>query len=219
MLNRRATQAGFSMIEVLISIVIIALGVLGLAGLQARAITAEFESYQRSQAIILAENMVDRMRMSRAYKGDFKNISNASTGAGYLGTSGASSYTLSCPTTVTAATVREVTSDLCEWSQLLEGSGETKAGSKVGAMSGARGCIFYDASTELTSAAGGTIADSGFFTVAVIWQGMTDTVAPTMPDPASPGSYKAVNCGNGLYGSEAKRRAVTTSFRFGYLSN
>lgn len=193
--SSKARQAGISLLEVLISIVIIAIGILGLAGLQARATNAEFESYQRSQAIILANDMVDRIRMNRANKGSFKNISDSTTGTGYLGTTGDDSYAVSCP----GSTQAEI--DLCEWNDLLQGSNETLGTDQVGAMIGARGCIFYDSTTEVSG-----IADTGLFTVAVAWQGASDTVAPT------------VNCGNGLYGSETKRRVVTMSFRLAKLS-
>lgn len=187
-------QRGISLLEVLISLFIVAIGVLGLAGLQARATNAEFESYQRSQAIILANDMVDRIRMNRVNKGTFKNISDSATGTGYLGTDGADSYVPDCAANQAGA-------DLCEWSDLLQGSGESIGADQVGAMIGARGCIFYDATTEVAGA-----PDTGLFTVVVAWQGTVDTVAPT------------VNCGNDLYGDETKRRAVSMSFRLSKLN-
>jgi len=197
--NNRFKQQGISLIEVLVSIIIIAIGILGLAGLQARATNAEFESYQRSQAIILVNDMADRIRMNRANKGSFKNISDSTTGTGYLGTTGTDSYALTCP----GSSQAEI--DLCEWNDLLQGSNETLGTNQVGAMIGARGCIFYDASTEVGASSGTGIADTGLFTVAVAWQGASDTVA------------SSVNCGNGLYGSETKRRVVSMSFRLAYL--
>lgn len=192
----RKAQGGFSLIEVLISIVIVAIGLLGLAGLQARAMNAEFESYQRSQAVLLANDMIDRMRMSRTSYGTFKNVSNATTGAGYLGTAGASSYTVNC----SSADAADVA--LCEWNSLLTGTAETSGGSKVGAMIGARGCITYDLATEVAG-----VADSGVFTVSVVWQGTQDTVAST-----------SNLCATGLYGAETRRRVVSISFRLARLS-
>lgn len=190
------TQRGVSLIEVLISLVIIAIGILGLAGLQARATNAEFESYQRSQAIILANDMVERIRMNRVHKGEFKNVTDPLTGAGYLGTEGPDSHSINCSTPNNQAET-----DLCIWENLLQGSAEMLNANQVGAMIGARGCISYDAASEVPGA-----VDSGVFTVVVAWQGTVNTVAPS------------VNCANGLYGPEAKRRAVSMSFRLAVLN-
>jgi type IV pilus assembly protein PilV len=52
---------GFSLIEVLITILIVGIALMGLAGLQARAITAEAESYSRGQALMLLNDMGQRL--------------------------------------------------------------------------------------------------------------------------------------------------------------
>src|SRR5688572_7021458 len=57
--------AGFTMLEVLISLLIAVLGLLGLIGLQTQAQISEFESYQRSQALILVSDMVERITFNR----------------------------------------------------------------------------------------------------------------------------------------------------------
>lgn len=189
-------QAGISLIEVLVSMLIVAFGVLGLAALQARAMNSEFESYQRSQAVILADDMVERIRMNRTAMGSFKNISNSTDGSGYLGTAGSGSYTLDC------SAPGQAVADLCAWNGLLQGAAQkNSSNASIGAMIGARGCITYDPTTEVTG-----VPDSGLFTVTVVWQGGQDTVVPS------------ANCGNGLYGTETKRRAVSMSFRLGRLS-
>lgn len=190
-------QAGFSLIEVMVSLLVLTFGLLGLAALQARANNAEFESYQRSQAIMLASDMVSRIRNNRANLGYFKAISDASDGTGYLGATGADEYALTCPP---INPTDRAGADLCEWSDLLVGSAESLGANDVGAMIGARGCISYDAATEVAG-----IADTGIFTVAVSWQGSQDTVVPS------------VNCGNDLYGAETRRRTITMQLRMANL--
>ncbi|MDP1679332.1 MAG: prepilin-type N-terminal cleavage/methylation domain-containing protein [Candidatus Nitrotoga sp.] len=48
----RKKNIGFSLIEVLITIVILMVGLPRLASLQGRALTSQLESYQRSQALM-----------------------------------------------------------------------------------------------------------------------------------------------------------------------
>jgi len=55
-------QHGFTLIEVLITMVIMAIGLLGLAGLQVVSLRNTEVAYQRSQATSLAYDMLDRMR-------------------------------------------------------------------------------------------------------------------------------------------------------------
>jgi len=53
---------GFTLIEVLISVLILGLGILGTLNLQTRALLDNQDAYLRSQAIILAYDMADRIR-------------------------------------------------------------------------------------------------------------------------------------------------------------
>jgi type IV pilus assembly protein PilV len=55
-------QGGFTLIEVLIAVIILAVGLLGLAGLQARGLGNNQSAYNRSQATQLAYDIADRMR-------------------------------------------------------------------------------------------------------------------------------------------------------------
>lgn len=60
----RRTSHGFTMLEVLISIVIIAFGLLGVAGLQAFALKNNHSASLRLTATTLAADMIDRMRVN-----------------------------------------------------------------------------------------------------------------------------------------------------------
>jgi type IV pilus assembly protein PilV len=55
-------SAGFSLVEVLISIVILSVALLGTAGLTAASLKSTNTSYYRSQATVLADDILDRMR-------------------------------------------------------------------------------------------------------------------------------------------------------------
>ena len=119
-----ARQGGFSLIEVLVTIGILMVGLLGLAALQTNATVAEMEAYQRSQALVLAQDMADRISANK--------IDAANYIKDDLGTSGV----------VSCATKTGADLDLCEWGNQLAGAAEvTGGGTKVGAMIGARGCV------------------------------------------------------------------------------
>ena len=59
-------NAGFTMLEVLITMVILSIGLLGLAGMQANGLKSNHLAYMRSQATLLAYDMSDRMRANMA---------------------------------------------------------------------------------------------------------------------------------------------------------
>jgi type IV pilus assembly protein PilV len=65
---RRAArlQTGFSMIEVLVSILVASFGILGILGMQLMSVQTAHSSQQRSVAALLAMNMMDRMRANMA---------------------------------------------------------------------------------------------------------------------------------------------------------
>src|SRR5262245_38467268 len=60
---------GFTMIEVLVSLVITVIGLLGLIGMQAFSHQAELESYQRAQALILLNDIVEKINANRQSAG------------------------------------------------------------------------------------------------------------------------------------------------------
>lgn len=58
-------QSGFSLLEVLVTLVILSLGILGLAGLQSASLKNGHSALLRAQAAQYAHDMADRMRVNR----------------------------------------------------------------------------------------------------------------------------------------------------------
>lgn len=65
-LANKKTQ-GFTLVEVLVAMVIFAIGMLGLAGMQGIALKDNNDAYMRSQAVFFAYDMGDRIRVNPIY--------------------------------------------------------------------------------------------------------------------------------------------------------
>lgn len=67
------SEDGFSMIEVLITLVILAFGLLGLAGMQSVGLKNSHSSLMRSKAVVIGYDIIDRMRSNcmKALDGDY----------------------------------------------------------------------------------------------------------------------------------------------------
>lgn len=179
-MTHRKKNIGFSLIEVLITIVILMIGLLGLAGLQGRALTSQLESYQRSQALILLKDMENRINVNRKNAADY--VTTTALGVGGL-----------CP--IAASSVASV--DKNEWCNALMGAAQVQSGvSAAGTMIGARGCIY-----QIALPASGVAAP---YLAVVAWQGLNNTNAPDISTATSAGK-----CGEGQYGNESLHRVVT----------
>lgn len=149
LLSEHKRQCGALLIEVLVAIVICAFGLLGFVGLQARATSSEFESYQRSQALTLLEDMTNRLDANRGNASDYVS-------AGLIGEG----------EDLETCTGTGASRDLCEWGNLIRGSAARQGSNNVGSMISARGCI--------TLAAGSTHR----YMVSIAWMGTVPTGAP-----------------------------------------
>ncbi|MGQ3888173.1 type IV pilus modification protein PilV [Legionella sp. CNM-1927-20] len=81
MIVRKSKQYGFSLLEVLISVIVLAVGLLGIAALQARAVHDNHSALLRSIAINQINNMIDRMQSNYAgvNAGAYNNVSGTGT--------------------------------------------------------------------------------------------------------------------------------------------
>jgi type IV pilus assembly protein PilV len=190
--NLRKREHGFSLVEILVTLIITAIGLLGIAATQATMQQADFESYERAQALVLANDMLDRISANRyaapcyAFTDGNGRYLGTESGGGHLG---APNCALG---SATAEQVARANADLTEWDQILKGVSEARNGLNIGAMTDARGCVRFDAPTAT-------------YTVIVSWQGRAQTFSPV------------VGCANGLYGPETQRRSIWVTLRIANL--
>ena len=192
-MSKRKLAAGFALVESMVTIVVIAFGLLGVAGLVSRSFVTEAEANQRTQAQLLLQDMAARMEANRA------NVATYVTGdtgiTGYVDVSGNPTL-LSCDP---AAPL--VDRDRCEWGQMIAGTDERINATNASMLVGAIGCIYQiDAFNRV-------------YAISVSWQG------PSLAsDPIGDPNFAPSGCGRGLYGNEAQRRLVTTLLRIANLN-
>ncbi len=164
------SQAGTSLIEILVTIVILTLGLLGLAGLQARTQLAQLDVFQRSQALILLDDMASRITANRTAAASYVTATPLGTG-------------FTCATT--SSSTRQA-QDACEWSNALLGAAEeVSSTNNVGAMIGGRGCV--------------SSLGSNKYMVTVAWQGKGPVSAPPTSVPCGQSLYNSATvCANDL---------------------
>lgn len=71
---------GFTLIEVMVSMFVLTVGILGMAGMQAVSVRESQNTYFRMQADMLAVDMADRMRANRADAADADSVNYVSDG-------------------------------------------------------------------------------------------------------------------------------------------
>ena len=83
----RGSQQGVGMLEVMIAVLVLAIGILGIAALQAITLKNTGSSASRTQAAIQVYSMMDIIRADRANLGSYNtNIYMAGDGTGTAGT-------------------------------------------------------------------------------------------------------------------------------------
>lgn len=183
--------AGFAMVEAMVTIVVVAFGLLGVAGLVSRSFVAEVEGTQRTQAVLVLQDMMTRIEANRT------NAAAYVTGdADITGYSAPATLVVCDP----AAPLAE--RDRCEWGRLIAGANEQIDTRNAGVLVGAIGCI-----DEI----------DGFnriYAVTIAWEGMTE-------QPAPPAGFAPNECGRGVFDDEntgfTRRRVITMPLRLATL--
>lgn len=156
---------GFSLMEALVTVLVISIGLLGVAGLQAAAKKANYEAVQRTTATLLAQDMIERLR---ANAGELDEFAGKTVTGNTL-----TEPSPVCNTANPCKPAQLAAHDLWEWEQMLYGATERQAGSTTsagytGGLVEPTGCI--------AGPAGGGV---GTYTVTIAWHGSAAGANPT----------------------------------------
>ncbi len=103
----RRKQGGFTLIEVLVSALVLSIGLVGVAGLQAFSLKNNQSSFMRSQATSLAYDLADRMR------------ANVASATANMYAPAAATVEVSCKTTAGCSPQQMARHDLAEWNAAI----------------------------------------------------------------------------------------------------
>jgi type IV pilus assembly protein PilV len=174
---------GFSLVEVLITLLVVTVALLSAASLQIQSKRSNFDAAQRTTAAHLAEDLLERLRSNSTVSINY--LPGGTLGGATLG----ATPTVDCNAVLATCTAIQMAGfDLWQWEQQLDGAMEADGGRSTGGLVSPTACI-----------TGPGFGGNGEYTVAIAWRGMTDLVNPT-----------ASTCGDGtgLYGSANEYRRI-----------
>jgi type IV pilus assembly protein PilV len=170
--RRHARQRGITLVEVMVALVVLAVGLLGAFSLQGAAKRASLEAVQRSTATALAQDIVERMR---ANAGELATYTNFGLGRSL---DGATLANVDCAAGCNPAEL--ALHDLAQWEQALAGVTEQRGGVLLGGL------------IEPTACVSGPDGGSGVYLVAIAWRGLARLSDPAIhPCGAGSGRYDA----------------------------
>ena len=190
----KARQRGLTLIEVLVTLTILSIGLLGVAGLQGMAKRSTHQAYQRTLATQLVDGVIERIRANPTA------VASYHTGTGSpLGGEEASQPSPDCSGVNACTDTQLAAYDLWAWGQLIDGTAVTRVvdGTTIntGGLVSPRGCIVFAADAGKTN--------TGQISIMLSWQGLTE-----ISDAVEAGGTV---CGSGGANSNTLRRQAVVS--------
>lgn len=102
-------QSGLGLIEILIAVLVLGIGILGVASTQVVSLQMNSQSQARSQAVLLAEDLLDRIRANSDNLGNYALVQGDAQGAA----NGA------CSTAFVPANATVAANDIAAWENSL----------------------------------------------------------------------------------------------------
>lgn len=137
----RHRQRGVGLLEVMITVIVISVGLIGMAGLQVATKRAGFQATQRTQALTLANDMMQRITLNPGSLAAYATGSSP-VGAGSIATAPTKCLGTAAAANCTAAQL--VAWDLWEWEQRIDGAttlNKDASNANAGGLVSPRGCI------------------------------------------------------------------------------
>lgn len=150
-------QRGVSLLEVMVAVFILAVGVLGVTGLQVTSKRGNFESVQRTTATYLAQDLIERIRANKANLNVYTNDGAGRT----IALTADDGLTDTDCTSASCDGANIAMYDLYQFAQGLAGVAELQGTAETGGLVAPTVCIT------------GVAATPGAVNVAVAWRGLT----------------------------------------------
>lgn len=120
---------GFSLVEALVALVVMSIGLLGIAALYVESLRSGTSALLRSQAVALASDMADRIRANPTAAGAYDKAVDA-TGA----------VVANCENATGCTPAEMASTDIARWYQLVDDRGDNPAQGRL-ALPGGRGTV------------------------------------------------------------------------------
>ncbi len=144
---------GFSLIEVLVALLVLSIGLLGLAALQTTGLKFNHQSYERTQATLQAYDIIDRIRTNKSGAGGAVNTTYDNVSLG------------SVPGTTDCATTS------CDGTQLAEYDIRQWNNANAGMLAEGRGAICKGAFTnDANNYPTGCNQSGSIYRIAITWK-------------------------------------------------
>jgi type IV pilus assembly protein PilV len=131
---------GFSLIEVMVSLVILVVGLIGIFNLHIVAKRGSFESFQQTQASYYANDMINRMKLNSSQIASY----GASSGIGTTYSGTPSVPGTACTGVATCSPAQMTAWDLYEWRAAFIGQAEVLNSQNVGGLDTPTACILVN---------------------------------------------------------------------------
>ena len=201
-------QRGLTLIEVLVTLTILSVGLLGVAGLQGIAKRSTHQAYQRTLATQLVDGVIERIRANPTAAASYHTGTGSPLGTGPEGETGKGGKkggketgkpSPDCSGVNVCTDAQLAAHDLWAWGQMIDGATVTRVvdgdSTNIGGLVSPMGCIVFAADAGKTN--------TGQISIMLSWEGLTD-----ISDAVEAGDTV---CGSGKANSNAMRRQTVVN--------